>query len=44
MKVEHLVLRLIGLQGAVDNGEDDYAVGKLHTEVQSGGIYGPSPC
>lgn len=46
MRVGHLVLRLIGLQGAVDNGKDHRVVGKLHTEVhlQSGGISGPSPC
>lgn len=33
MKGGHLVLRLMGLQGAVDNGKDHRAVGKLHTEV-----------
>lgn len=46
MKVGHLVLRLMGLQGAADNGKDHRTAGKLHREIhlQSGGISGPSPC
>jgi len=46
MKVGHLVLRLMGLQGAADNGKDHHADRKMHTEVhlQSGGFSGPSPC
>lgn len=46
MKVGHLVLRLMGLQGAANNGKDRRAVGKPHTEVhlQSGDISGPCPC
>lgn len=46
VKVGHPVLRLMGLQGAVDNGKDCCAASKLCVEIhlQTRGISAPSPC